>query len=389
MTPAFFAAIAVCAVVIVRIWITARTDKMLPEYPPRRYLDTGLGLIAVASLVRAAGAWIDATTHHPGLADLGWRLPVTAAGSCMILYLAAQRTRQLITTRRIAALVWPTLLVIGALVVLWSLSAFSQGNAADVLPADDVAPWPQRLYLVTFDLHLLTWTIPLALRNWKLASAGYNSRDNATAREKSTAIGQLGMAIAAGSGSAAVAITIIRALSVGNGSLSAETRLHSVGTILSYLAPVGAAVGIGFPAVANLLNSFQTASLLRQLDQVLHGKERAAEHHQPSRPPLGIRLQPYTFAIEHYRARIADKLRSVTFKDEAAFRIVTNADVEGALGISLSDSALWDPSSEESTHHRTADKLLPAVSSSAQALDQLLAIARSYRVAAALTKVET
>lgn len=388
MTPAFFAALAVCVVVTVRIWITARTDKMLLEYPPRRYLDTGLGLIAFASLVRGGGAWIDATTHHPGLSDLGWRLPVSAAGSCMILYLEAQQTRRLITARRVVALVWPTLLVIVALVALWKLSPFRQGNAADVLPADDAAPWAQRLYVVTFDLHLLTWTVPLSIRNWKLSKAVYKSRGNATARAKSTAIGQLGMAIAAGAGSAAVAITVIRALSVGIFPLPTETHLHSVGTVLSYVAPVGAAVGIGFPAVANLINSAQTSSLLRQLDEVLHSEERTAASSQLSRPPLGIRLQPFTFAIEYHRARIADRLRSVVFNENAALKIVTDDDAETAMGAALSDSEQWNSASDEAAHHRTAYKLLPVVSSSPEAIDQLLAIARSYRVAAATNKVK-
>lgn len=388
MTTALLAALVVCVVVLIRVWITARTDKRLPEYPPRRYLDTGLALIAVASVVRASGAWIDASAHHPGLADLGWRLPVAAAGSCMILYLEAQRTRQLITPHRIAALIWPTLVVIVVLVMLWRLTAFRQGNADDVLPAGDAAPWAQRLYIVIFDLHLLTWTVPLSIRNGNLAKAGYKARGKATPREKSTAVGQVGMAIAAGSGSVAVAITITRALTVGTFTLAAETRLHSAGTALSYIAPAGAAIGIGLPAVANLINGFRTSSLLARLDQVLHSKDYGADGDQPSPSPMGIRLQPFTFAIERHRARIVDKLRSVVFSDESAFRIVTHDDVEAALGAALSDPAQWSPDADKAVFHRAADKLLTPVSNAAEALHQLLAIARGYRAAAAIVKVK-
>lgn len=388
MTSALFAALAVCVVVLIRMWITARTDKMLPEYSARRYLDTGLALIAVASLVRATGAWIDATSHHPGLADLGWRLPVAAAGSCMILYLEAQRTRQLIKFHRIVALIWPTLVVVFLLVMLWKLTAFRQGNADDVLPAGDAAPWPQRLYIVLFDLHLLTWTVPLSIRNWKLSKAGYKARGEATAREKSTAIGQAGMAIAAGSGSVAVGITITRALTVGSFTLATETHLHSAGTVLSYIAPAGAALGIGFPAVANLVNGFRTSSLLRHLDQVLYSKDHSADSDQPSPSPIGIRLQPFTFAIEHHRTRITDKFRSVVFSDESALRIVTDNNVEAALGVALSDPTQWNPDADKAALHRTADKLLPPVSNATEALNQLLAVARSCRAVTATNKVK-
>lgn len=383
MTPALFAALAVCVVVVVRIWITSRTDKLLPEYPPRVYLDNGLGLIAVASVVRAAGARIDETTHHVGLADLGWRLLVAAAGAFLILYLEAQRTRHLINVRRVIALTWPTLLVIVALVTLWLLTPFSQGNASDALPAGDAAPWTERLYIMLFDAHLLTWTVPLSLRNWRLSKAGYQSRATATTREKSTAIGQLGMAIAAGAGSAGVAITIIRALTPGIFSLAIQTHLHSAGTVLSYIAPVAAAFGIGFPALANLLNSYQTSSLLRQLDEVLHKEPTIGNAEQSrSKPPLGIRLQPFTFAIEFYRTRIADSLRSVVFSQESALRIVTALDPALTMGTTLDDPYQWTVASDETTLHRTAFKLLPVAASSAEALNQLLAIARGYRVAA-------
>ena len=389
MTPALFAALAVCLIVAVRIWITARTDKMLPEYPPRVYLDIGLGLIALASVVRATGAWIDQTTHQPGLADLGWRLLVAAAGGSLILYLEAQRTRQLITVQRVVSLTWPTLVVMSALVILWLLTPFHQGNASDVLPAGDAAPWTERLYIIIFDAHLLTWTIPLAIRNWSLATAGYKSRANATAREKSTAIGQLGMAIAAGSGSAAVATTIIRALTVGILPLSTQMYLHSIGTVLSYIAPVGAAVGIGFPAVANLLNSRQTSSLLRQLDEVLHSKARSSDSEQDprSRPPLGIRLQPFTFAIEYYRTRIADALRSIVFKQESALKIVSDDNPETTMGMALNDPDQWSAVADVDTLHRSAFKLLPITSTSPEALNQLLAIAQGYRAAASANKV--
>ena len=373
MTSALFAALAVCVVVIIRMWITARTDKMLAEYPPRRYLDTGLALIAVASVVRATGAWIDASAHHQGLADLGWRLPVAAAGSCMILYLEAQRTRQLVKFHRIVALVWPTLIVIILLVMLWNLTSFGQGNADDVLPAGDAAPWAERLYIVLFDLHLLTWTVPLSIRNWELSKAGFKARRNATARAKSTAKGQAGMAIAAGSGSVAVAITITRALTVGSFTLATETHLHTAGTVLSYIAPAGAAVGIGFPAVANLVNGFRTSSLLQHLDQVLHSKDPHSESNQTSRSPIGIRLQPFTFAIERHRTRITDKFRTVVFSDEPALRIVTDEDPEAALGAALSDPTQWNPDADEAALHRAADKLLPPVSNAVEALNQLIA----------------
>ncbi len=389
MTPALFAALAVCVVVAVRMWLTARTDKMLPEYPPRVYLDLGLGLIAVASVVRAAGTWTDETTHHPGLADLGWRLLVAAAGAFLILYLEAQRTRQLITARRVVALTWPALLVMVALVILWLLTPFHQGNASDMLPAGDAAPWTERLYIIIFDAHLMTWTVPLSIRNWRLSKAGYKARATATTREKNTAIGQLGMAIAAGAGSAAVATTIIRALTVGFFALDTQTHLHSAGTVLSYIAPVAAAVGIGFPAVANLLNSHQTSTLLRQLNEALHSKEHATDndHESRSRPPLGIRLQPFTFAIEYYRTRIADTLRSIVFSQESALKIVTANDPNTTMGTTLNDPHQWTVASDHATLHRTAFKLLPIPSSSPEALNQLVAIARGYRVAATVNKV--
>ena len=385
MTAALIAALAVCAVVAVRMWITARTDKNLPEYPPRHYLDLGLSFIAVASLVRAGEGWIDTVTHQPGLSDLGWRIPVAIAGGFLILYLEAQRTGRLISGQRILALTWPTMLVVCALFVLWLLIPIHPGSPADLLPAGYAAPWTERLYIVIFDAHLLSWTIPLSKRNWTLAKAAHHNWAAVTPRAKSTAIGQLGMSIAAATGSAAVAITIIRVLTFGILPLTTRAHLHTASTVLSYIAPVSAAIGIGFPAVANLIYTRQAAALLRQLDAVVRNPDPGAEPEQ-SRPPLGVRLQPFTFAVEYYRTQLADTLRSVTFTEAAALKIVTDRDPERTMGNALSDPCDWQVEPDQDALHRTAFKLLPIPNSSAEALQQLLQIARGYRASAASSR---
>ncbi len=382
---------AACWIVVgLRIWNTTHVPTSVLDKPARVYLDCALAYIAVATTTHAFTDLADRLLG-PNVADLGWHVVGTAAGGCIVLYLAAEsagRRRYYHWSEAARALI-PTIIAIPAIIGFWSLAPLHSGSSTrDMYASGAETPWLIRLYVSVFDVHLLTWTIPLAKRNWSLATAALRGRSTTTpARKRATANGQLGMAAAASLGSVAVVLTLVRALGFAILSSDTETALHAVNVVLSFAAPFVAVVAIAFPAIAYLRFKYRAVTALQLLTHALQHQTLNADAAAVPPPPHGIRLPAFAYRIATLSARVSDTLRDVYLTLTAANTVAASEDPPAAFGMILADHVNWKVDTSPHDPERADQKaveLFDIPADSDEALERLLRIAAGYQIAQAL-----